>query len=140
MSIRYRRRLAKRSSRNPLSDPVIADVGPSPVAFGGATGTRRAPPVPTGTLPDDIIMGVEAAPARAWPGPRRAPQIALFPDESTRRSSLRSPSSLPSTIVSHDPPRDIGKRARLPPFPSPTFPKGPLNSLAGTLTARHQGP
>src|SRR5207245_5324575 len=140
MSIRYRRRLATNSSRNPLSDPVIADGGPSPVAFGGATGTRRAPPVPTGTLPDDIIMGVEAAPARAWPGPRRAPQIALFPDESTRRSSLRSPSSLPSTIVSHDPPRDIGERARLHPVPSPSLPRAPLDRRARSAPARQPGP
>src|SRR5712692_966537 len=117
----------------------IAGGGPSPVACGGATGTRRAPPVPTWVLPDGVI-GVEAAPARLELVPRRAPQIAPSPAEWTRGSSLRNPSSLPSTINSHDLSREVGKRIRVRPVPSPSLPRGSPDRRGGSVPVRQPGP
>src|SRR5438128_7902084 len=114
ISTRYRRRLATNSSRNP---PSAARV-----------------------LPDGIIMDVERAPATLRLVPRRAPQIALSPDGWTPGSSLRSPSLRLSRIDSPGLSRDVGKRPRLRPVPSPSLARGPPDSHGGSAPTRQPGP
>src|SRR3989442_15206964 len=96
ISIKYRRRLATNSRRNPASDRL-----------GDITRPRAA------WLSLDVnIIGLPEAAVRLGRVLRRATQIALFPDESTRGSSRRSPLSLVPPMDSPDRARDIGKRAR----------------------------